>query len=129
VDSAETAEDPEDAEAEEKLHFKTGSRRFPRRFKMLCSIWAARCSGVSSPSGEALALIQMSVFSRSGYLHAISSPILAPSLNPSRWTEERCKWLSRAITSSAISSVENPWSAVWTDSRERPCPRLSIRIT
>mgnify|MGYP000296706418 CR=1 FL=1 len=23
---------------------------------MLCSIWAARCSGVSSPSGEALAL-------------------------------------------------------------------------
>lgn len=74
------------------------------------------------PSGEALALIQMSVFSRSGYLHAISSPILAPSLNPSRWTEERCKWLSRAITSSAISSVENPWSAVWTDSRERPCP-------
>ena len=60
MDSAETAEDPEDAEAEEKLHFKTGSRRFPRRFKMLCSIWAARCSGVSSPSGEALALIQMS---------------------------------------------------------------------
>ena len=44
MDSAETAEDPEDAEAEEKLHFKTGSRRFPRRFKMLCSIWAARCS-------------------------------------------------------------------------------------
>ena len=53
MDSAETAEDPEDAEAEEKLLFKTGSRRFPRRFKMLCSIWAARCSGVSSPSGEA----------------------------------------------------------------------------
>mgnify|MGYP006891206593 CR=1 FL=1 len=48
MDSAETAEDPEDAEAEEKLHFKTGSRRFPRRFKMLCSIWAARCSGVAA---------------------------------------------------------------------------------
>ena len=53
MDSAETAEDPEDAEAEEKLHFKTGSRRFPRRFKMLCSMWAARCSGVGGPSGAA----------------------------------------------------------------------------
>ena len=128
MDSAETTEDPEDAEAEEKLHLKQAAGDSPGDLKCVCSIWAARCSGVSSPSGEALALIQMSFFSRSGYLHAISSPILAPSLNPSRWTEERCKWLSRAITSSAISSVENRGACVDTTAGNvhvRGCPSES----